>query len=246
MNQDKGLVKLSEEFFNKEFRENIIADFLDKSVEEVRERMKNATEHMAREWKYHNEDSDINRFYSQTDGYVFELEDWHIADKMKQAGMIVIGSQARGKKFLEYGCGIADTSLIASLASAEEVHALDLPSVTLDYARFRAERFPLKVPVKFIESVEDIGQLVLPDGYYDLVAAEDVFEHVSDPVAHAKKIYGALKKSGSMYFSTEFVHSDFHPMHLKSNDGLHGIEWLYQLEELGYTVMSPCQAVKND
>lgn len=87
-----------------------------------------------------------------------------------------------------------DIDSIASLAGAEEVHALDLPSVTLNYARFRAKSFPLKTPIKFIESVEDISQLVLSNEHYDMVTAEDVFEHVSDPVAHAKKIHDALKR----------------------------------------------------
>jgi 2-polyprenyl-3-methyl-5-hydroxy-6-metoxy-1,4-benzoquinol methylase len=240
------LVRLPQNFFDRQFREGLISKFTGLEVLQVRERMQNATEHMAREWKYYNGDSDINGFYSHTDGYIFELEDWHIADKMKQAGMIIIGSQARRKKFLEYGCGIADTSLIASLAGAEHVDALDLPSVTLDYARFRAKQFQLENPVNFIESVEDISKLVLSEDFYDIVSAEDVFEHVDDPIAHAKKIYDSLRNGGSMYFSTEFVHSDFHPMHLKSNEKLHGIEWLYELEKIGYDIVSPCRVVKND
>ncbi|MHA1797430.1 MAG: class I SAM-dependent methyltransferase [Candidatus Helarchaeota archaeon] len=249
MNNTK-LIKLPRDFFDREFRERLIAQFTGLEISQVRERMKTATEQMAREWKYHKGDSNINSFYSHTDGYVFELEDWHIADKMKQAGMITIGSQARGKRFLEYGCGIADTSLIASLAGAEAVDALDLPSITLDYARFRArkfqKKFQLPTPITFIESVDDISKLVLPENHYDIVSAEDVFEHVIDPVAHAKKIYDTLRKGGSMYFSTEFVHSDFHPMHLKSNEKFHGIEWLYELEKIGYEIISPCRAVKND
>ena len=60
------------------------------------------------------------------------------------------------------------------------------------------------------------------------------------------QIYDALRNGGTMYFSTEFVHSDFHPMHLKSNEKLHGIEWLYELEKIGYNVVSPCSAIKND
>ncbi len=245
MNNTK-LVRLPHNFFDRQLREELIVEFTRLDISEVRDRMQNATEHMAREWKYHNGESDINSFYSHTDGYIFELEDWHIADKMKQAGMIIIGSRARGKRFLEYGCGIADTSLIASLADAEQVDALDLPSVILDYARFRSRKFQLKNPVRFIESVDDISKLVLPEDHYDVISAEDVFEHVSDPVAHAQKIYGALRDGGSMYFSTEFVHSDFHPMHLKSNEKLHGIDWLYELEKIGYGIVSPCRAVKND
>lgn len=242
---NKQLVKLPKNFFDRQFREGLIAKFTGLEISNVRERMQNATEHMAREWKYHNGDSDINGFYSHTDGYVFELEDWHIADKMKQAGMIIIGSQATGKRFLEYGCGIADTSLIASLADAEQVDTLDLPSVTLDYARFRARQFQLKKPVNFIESVDDISKLVLPKDFYDIVSAEDVFEHVDDPIAHARKIYDSLRTEGSMYFSTEFVHSDFHPMHLKSNEKLHGIDWSYELEKLGFEVVSPSQVIKK-
>ena len=240
------MVRLPQNFFDRQLREELIAEFTRLDISKVKDRMQKATEHMAREWKYLNGKSDINGFYSHTDGYVFELEDWHIADKMKQAGMIIIGSQARGKRFLEYGCGIADTSLIASLADAEKVDALDLPSVTLDYARFRSRKFQLKTPVNFIESVDDISKLVLPKENYDVISAEDVFEHVSDPVAHAQKIYGALRDGGSMYFSTEFVHSDFHPMHLKSNEKLHGIEWLYELEKIGYNIVSPCRAVKKN
>ena len=233
---------IPENFFNREFRENIIIDYLGLSREEVKIKMQNATKNMANEWNYTNNQ---NKFYGKTYGYIFELENWHIDDKMKQSGMIAIASQSTGQKILEYGCGIGDTTVLAAIAGAKEAHGLDLPSKTLDYAKFRSKKFTALKNIKFIESSEDLDKLNLPKNYYDLVSAEDVFEHVSNPIEHAKKIFDTLKIGGSMYFSTEFIHSDVHPMHLKQNEQLHGANWLYELEKIGFKVTSPCQAIKK-
>jgi len=238
------LIKVQDNFFNRNNREEIISEFKKIPLSEVRTKMKIATQNIAREWKYNKGNENINTFYSQTDGYIFELEDWHISDKMKQAGMIILSSQTKNKRILEYGCGIADTSILASLSGAKEIHALDLPSITLDYARFRSKKFNINNQIVFIESSKNINDLVLPEKHYDIIIAEDVFEHVEHPISHAQKIYSALKYGGKLYFSTEFIHSDFHPMHLKSNEKFHGISWLYELEKIGYKIKSPCEAIK--
>ncbi len=174
------------------------------------------------------------------------MDDQAIQDKMKQAGMIAIASQAKNKKILEYGCGTADISFLAKKCGAKEVHALDLPSKTLDFAKFKLRRLLTgSNKIKFIESSKDINKLNLKKDYYDIISAEDVFEHVKYPKKHAKKIYDALKDGGSLFFSTEYVHSDFHPMHLKSNEKFNGVSWLYILEDIGFEIISPCQAIKK-
>ncbi len=239
-----GLVRPSPSFFDGQKRIKIISEFFNLTEKEVLDELKMANNNIAREWKYFSgENKEIN-FYEQTAEYILELEDWHINDKMKQAGIITIASQCRNKKFLEYGCGIADTAILAALNGASESHALDLPSKTMDYAKFRESRFLSESKIKFIESPNDIDSLVLPNEYYDVVSAEDVFEHLTNPEKHALKIYNSLKSGGSLFFSTEFIHSDFHPMHLKSNDKFNGIQWLYALENIGFDIISPCQAIK--
>jgi len=245
---DNGLLKNYEKLFNENIRINIISDYLNIGVQEVKKNMKIATENIAREWKYFKGINNEIEFYKTTKGYIFELEDWHIKDKMKQAGMVAISSSSKGKKILEYGCGTADISLLAALAGANEIHALDLPSQTLDFAKFKLKKLLGKKldKVKFIKSKNKIDDLKLKKDYYDLVSAEDVFEHVTNPEKHAKKIYDSLKIGGSMFFSTEYVHSDFHPMHLEVNEKFNGINWLYKLENIGFKIVSPCQAIKND
>ncbi len=245
-NEDIGLLRDYEYLFNEKLRKDIISEYLGMDIKDVNVQIQNATENIAREWKYFNGSNKEVEFYKTTKGYIFELEDWHMKDKMKQAGMIAIASQAKNKKILEYGCGTADISLLSVLAGANEAHALDLPSKTLDFAQFKlrrllGEKYNL---IKFIESTENIEDLGLRKDYYDIISAEDVFEHVVDPEKHAKKIFDALKIGGSLFFSTEYIHSDFHPMHLKVNEKLNGIKWLYKLEEIGFKIISPCQAMK--
>lgn len=222
-------------FFDRNIRESMVAEFLGINKSEVREKMKNATANLSKEW-----DGRANRFYTRTYYYVFELEEWHIEDKMKQAGIVAIGSQAKGKVFLEYGCGIADTSIVAFYAGANKVYSLDLSSITLKYAKFRSKKF--EVEVDFMEANKHISDLILPK--VDIVSAEDVFEHVHNPEEHAAKIYNSLNSGGVLYFSTEFVHNDLRPMHLKTNEKYHGLKWLYKLEDIGYKIVSPCCAIK--
>lgn len=241
---ENKLVQLPEYFFDRDFRVNLIKEFTGIETEDILKQMKDSTQDLAKDWK-EKYAQDMAEFYSRTMGYIFELENWHIEDKMKQAGIICIASNCLNKVFLEYGCGIADTSIAASIAGAKEVHALDLPSKTLNYAKYRSIKFNLKTKIKFIESNANIRRLILPENYYDVVSAEDVFEHVEDPLVHAKVIYNCLNKGGILFFSTEFIHSDFHPMHLKSNERFNGSKWLYELEKLGFEIVSPCQAIKK-
>jgi len=244
MKNKRNLMSIPRHFFERQKRERLICAFLGLGLKSVHKLMKDATGQLAREWAYAKSEKKSSPLYEKTQWYIFELEDWHIEDKMKQAGMIAIASQCRGKRFLEYGCGIGDTLILASIAGAKEVHGLDLPSKTLNYARFRILRFTKNKNIRLIDTSRNIQKLKLPQNYYDIISAEDIFEHVINPIEHAKKIYESLRKGGSMYFSTEFVHSDFHPMHLKSNERFHGIKWLYKLEKIGFKVISPCQAMK--
>ncbi|PIN81302.1 hypothetical protein COV11_02235 [Candidatus Woesearchaeota archaeon CG10_big_fil_rev_8_21_14_0_10_30_7] len=245
-NKRLSSLKKYKNMFDIELRERIISEYMNLSLKQVKIKMQNATENIAREWKYFRGVKKEVEFYKTTEGYIFELEDWHVRDKMKQAGMITIAAQAKNKIILEYGCGTADISLLSVIAGANEIHALDLPSKTLDFAKFKLKKLLNRKfnRIKFIESTENINKLKLNNCYYDIVSAEDVFEHVDHPEKHAKIIYDALKLGGSLFFSTEYIHSDFHPMHLKVNEKFNGIEWLYALEKIGFKIISPCHAIK--
>ncbi|MFH1365379.1 MAG: methyltransferase domain-containing protein [archaeon] len=246
LNKIEESLKETQEFFKRGWREELIADFLKLNKIQIKEKMIEATKNLAKEW-FHSK-KEKNKFYQTTENYILELENWHINDKSKQAGIIVIASQSKNKRILEYGCGTADTSLLSLKFGAKECHALDLRSKTLDFGRFKAIKIFGKIPskLKFIETPESLKKLKLKRNYYDIVSCEDFFEHVDYPEEHAKKIYSSLKEGGSLFFSTEFIHSDFHPMHLKRNEKYNGVSWFYILENMGFEIVSPCQAIKRE
>ena len=227
-------------FFDLQRRAEIAGGYLRLNLKNTLTAMLTATKTLAKEYTASSNDPD---FYGKTRGYILELEHWHATDKMKQAGMIAIASQTTGKRFLEFGCGIADTSALAVLAGARVIHAMDLPSETMSYAKWRLPRIITATnKVSFIESTSSAADMTLKKNYYDVISAEDVFEHVPRPEEFAERLFHALKKGGSLYFSTEYIHSDSHPMHLKQNQQFHGTSWLNTLEDLGYVIVSPCQA----
>jgi 2-polyprenyl-3-methyl-5-hydroxy-6-metoxy-1,4-benzoquinol methylase len=117
-------------------------------------------------------------------------------------------------RVLDFGGGVGFNAMILAQAGFD-VTLADLDSVTLSFAKFRAERHGVKM--KYWKSdVEDMP----PDEKYDVILCMDVLEHL--PEGELRKTVDKLVKLKTK--GTQIVvHAPFgrtaqHPMHLDASE----------------------------
>jgi 2-polyprenyl-3-methyl-5-hydroxy-6-metoxy-1,4-benzoquinol methylase len=114
---------------------------------------------------------------------------------------------------LDYGCGVADISLLFSMLGAE-VTICDLDNQKFDFVlqRFQRRGFnPQTIRIKDTEKYPE-----LPVKKYNLIIATELFEHVRNPYQLVRNFASAVKPGGYILDSMagEF-HRDDRPHHLK-------------------------------
>jgi hypothetical protein len=171
-------------------------------------------------------DDRIKAFYKQTQNYIFDLGGWHLWDLQKRESDRAMPDELRKDlppelraarvrpRVLDFGGGVGFNSLILAQAGFD-VTLADLDSVTLSFAKFRAEKHG--VAMKYWKSdVEDMP----PEPKYDVILCMDVLEHL--PAGELKKTVDKLVKLKTT--TTQIVvHAPFgrtaqHPMHLDESD----------------------------
>jgi 2-polyprenyl-3-methyl-5-hydroxy-6-metoxy-1,4-benzoquinol methylase len=108
-----------------------------------------------------------------------------IADEI-EALVRYFGKKPNELKLLDFGMGWAEWSHIAS-AFGCDVRGIELGQSKIDYAR------------KFGIITLDWGEI--PPGEFDVINAQEVFEHVTDPVSTLTVLCSALKPEGIMKIS---------------------------------------------
>lgn len=182
-----------------------IADILLWDVEATLEGVESEAAHpgsnVISAWRESNPSSDdqIERFYSETNAYIFDLMREATSEIRYQWRSAVIDAlnQHWGRpseaRLLDYGAGLgSDTLYFAERCRAALYY--DLPGVTSEFAVKRFARH--KVPVTCITNTR------LYDTEFDAVVAFDVLEHLVDPLAHLDEMV-RLTKFGGMLFLTE-------------------------------------------
>lgn len=138
-------------------------------------------------------ESDYRSFYAETDYFVLRQMYYHrndcyhwIAARLKRAG--------RAGDFCEYGCGVAPvTAWLRPRFPAWRYTLVDLPTPTLDFARWRFRPFPgveLREP--------GLGDDLPLDREYDVIVCLDVLEHVVNPLAVVRHLADHLKPGGAL------------------------------------------------
>lgn len=142
---------------------------------------------------------------------------------------LTIPQGLKGRKVLDLGSGSGrDSYLISALVGEEgEVIGVDMTDEQLLVANahvdYHAKQFGYKKPnTKFLKGyIEKLGELGLPDNYFDVIISNCVINLSPDKESVLKEAYRVLKPGGELYFSD--VYSDRRiPEHLKEDEVLWG------------------------
>jgi len=138
-------------------------------------------------------EADYRSFYAETEYFVLRQMYYHrndchhgIAAALRRAG--------RAGDFCEYGCGVAPvTAWLRPRFPGWRYTLVDLPTPTLDFARWRFRGSP-NVEIK----EPGFGSDLPLDRAYDVITCLDVLEHVVNPLALVRHLTDHLKPGGSL------------------------------------------------
>jgi 2-polyprenyl-3-methyl-5-hydroxy-6-metoxy-1,4-benzoquinol methylase len=159
------------------------------------------------------------RFYSESDGFLFELAVWNRnANKRFMCGRIIelIGKYLAGPvDVLSIGDGMGFDCLEFSKAG-HRVTYFELPGKTETCARKIFEATGANIPV-----LTDPARLLA--GTYDVLVCLDTLEHVPDPAEMVRQIAGYLRPGGLLFTHAPFymIHPRY-PTHLQSSQKFAG------------------------
>jgi hypothetical protein len=164
---------------------------------------------LAREWAKISRQTpeQIEEFYRTTDGYLYNLTEWHAANRFPYAE--TIGDFAASKGFrhlLEFGCGIG-TDGLKLLARGFNVTFYDFRNASTEYLKWRLEKRRLKATILYA------GEDEPPKN--DLTFAIDVIEHLPDPGTTLKELAARTNALVPHFPITTQQHK--YPMHFHLN-----------------------------
>jgi 2-polyprenyl-3-methyl-5-hydroxy-6-metoxy-1,4-benzoquinol methylase len=191
-----------------------IAGFSGESVEEVERRCRQAVNAIADEWNEQvsadNRES-VERYYDQSQGYVYDLMWWHaLHDDDSPLGYVTAIDFAKRHgcgSYLDFGSGVGAGALLFA-NNGFDVALADISSTLLGFCKWRLGQRNL--PAQFI----DLKESTLPAGSFDIITAMDVFEHLVDPVAVLNDLHRALKPGGYLFGRFAAEEDESHPQHI--------------------------------
>lgn len=178
-------------------------------------------------------DARIKDFYKQTSNYIYDLGGWHLWDLQKRESDLALVDYVRklgAKNVLDFGGGVGFNALLLAQAGFDTTLA-DLDSVTLKFAKFRADRHDVKLKL-WRSDVEPMP----PDKKYDVILCLDVLEHLPEKELRATvdKLVKLKKPDTRVIVHAPFGRTAQHPMHLDAS-----AETMHQVERLGTELPAP-------
>lgn len=144
-------------------------------------------------------ESDYRAFFAETDYFVLRQMYYHrndcyhvVAASMRRAGRV--------GHFCEYGCGVAPvTAWLLPRFPAWRYTVVDIPSPTLEFARWRFRRCP-NVEAK----QPGLGSDLPLRNPYDVIVCFEVLEHLINPLDVVRHLVDHLKPGGTLHLN--FAH----------------------------------------
>ncbi len=181
---------------------------------------------------------EIERWFRNNDKYIFELSDVHSRPTKKNIikEVIRICKKHQIKDILDYGGGIGEEAIQYAKSGMNATMA-DLPSLTFDFAKWRAKRYELNIKFVKLESDVKINKR------FDAITCFEVLQHTFNPKQVAQNFIDMLNKNGLIFITTRFNNPDY-PMALKKNfhlkEGMEdffteqGLELIYKIYQYGH------------
>jgi len=162
-------------------------------------------------WAFEKDKTDPIKHYRESDLYIFastryqsilKFNNFHLwlQKLIKEKGL---------KKGLDYGGGIAETTICSIEAGAENITFLEVAgSKTMEYAYWRIKKYGMTEKVKFVNEGFEIKE------DYDFIIAMDVFEHMKNPTPVIQSV--AEHTKFLVCNPTEIKYNWLYPQHISS------------------------------
>lgn len=154
----------------------------------------------------------VEDWFKKNSTYLFELSEFHSGPLRKRITRQVLDfcKKSNVSSILDYGGGIGEDSIQAAKRDYEAWMA-DLPSQTMEYAKWRAKKYGLLID--FIEIKND-----RPLKYtFDAITCFEVVQHLFNPEKVVKHLIKHLNPGGYLFLTTRF-HNPEYPLALKKNE----------------------------
>lgn len=184
-----------------------------------------ATQLLAKEW---DKKESVESFYRNNELYLSDLTQFN--SRPDYQDRLAPLKEVRGKKVLDFGCGIG-TAVFDLAERNTEVVGCDINKAVLDFAEFRRRKLGF-LNARFTDELPDLAD-------FDVVIAIDTLEHIEDLHSLILKFGREMKPGAKLYHVDVFGMREQWPMHFEHGDKID--EWL---REAGFIIWNPFWALK--
>ena len=196
-----------------------ISEFLKETYDEVDKKFIAGSNLLKKEWLEKNPktEEEIKDFYKLTKNYIYDQSFWHMTSR-REFDLNIFNQlcqkypnyeERKNIKILDYGCGIAQLSLMLAKVGFN-ITIADLDSYTLDFAimRFKNENIKFNIWQLDLKNINET---------FDYIMCFDVFEHLTlNQLIETTNKLNKLKKENTKYLiDYHFTDYETHPMHME-------------------------------